>query len=280
MYEAFYGLQSKPFSLLPDPSYIYLGKEHDLGFSVLRYGLTNDAGFTVLTGEVGAGKTTLVRYLVSLLGDDVVIGMVSNTNIQVASILEWVANAFSINIENCSGVALYNVLVDTFVQYYQNGKRVLLIVDEAQNLDAESLEALRLVSNVNVDQHQLLQIILVGQPELRIKLQDPALRQFAQRVSIDYHIARLSITQIESYIKHRLKIAGGNRMLFNQKAVVRIAYYSRGIPRLINNIADLALVYGFARKLDIINEDVIREVVQDRSKQGILPTQQADPPEF
>lgn len=273
MYEAFYGLQDKPFSLLPDPRFMYMGKEHDLGFSVLRYGLTNDAGFTVLTGEVGAGKTTLVRYLVSLLDDDVVVGLVSNTNMQVASILEWVANAFQIDVAAHTGVALYNALVEVFMAHYNDDRRVLLIVDEAQNLDAESLEALRLISNVNVDHHQLVQIILVGQPELRVKLQDPSLRQFAQRVSIDYHIARLSVTQIENYIKHRLKVAGGNRMVFNQKAVVRIAYYSRGIPRLINNIADLALVYGFARKLDVISEDVIKEVVQDRNKQGILPTQ-------
>ncbi|MCG8669100.1 MAG: AAA family ATPase [Pseudomonadales bacterium] len=272
MYESFYKLRAKPFSLLPDPAYLYLGKEHDLGFSILRYGLTNEAGFTVLTGEVGAGKTTLIRYLLNSLGDEVVVGLISNTNMQLASIMEWVADSFSIDVENMSGIGLYNALVDCFLQHYSQGKRVLLIVDEAQNLDEKSLESLRLISNINSDQHQLVQIILVGQPELRDMLQRPSLRQFAQRVSIDYHLARLSVVQTSNYVKHRLKVAGAVRMLFDPGAVGQIAYHSQGIPRLINNIADLGLVYGFAKKQPIVDEAIIKEVVQDRNRQGILPT--------
>ena len=272
MYEAFYKLKSRPFSLLPDPGFIYLGKEHDLGFSILRYGLTNEAGFTVLTGEVGTGKTTLVRHLLNHLDDSVAVGLISNTNMQLAPILEWVADAFSIDVGRHQGLALYNALVDCFLEHYGAGRRVLLVVDEAQNLDKESLEALRLISNINADHHQIVQIILVGQPELRTRLQDPGLRQFAQRVSVDYHLSRLTLVQINNYLKHRLRVAGASRMLFDKQAVGQIAYHSEGIPRLINNIADLGLVYGFARRQPIVTEEVIREVVQDRNKNGILPT--------
>lgn len=272
MYESFYDLESKPFSLLPDPKFIYMGKEHDMGFSILRYGLTNEAGFTVLTGEVGAGKTTLVRHLLNNLDDSVRVGLVSNTNMQLASIVEWVADAFGIDTNQYKGISLHNALVDCFLQTYSEGRRVLLIVDEAQNLDKSSLESLRLISNINSDQHQIVQIILVGQPELRRKLQDPNLRQFAQRVSIDYHLSRLTVTQVTNYIKHRIIVAGGIRMLFDRQAVEQIAYHSQGIPRLINNIADLGLVYGFAQRSKVITSDIIREVVQDRNKHGILPT--------
>ena len=275
MYLDFYNIKTKPFSLLPDPRFLYLGKEHDLGLSILRYGLTNEAGFTVLTGEVGAGKTTLIRYLLNRLDETVVVGLVSNTNIQLASILEWVANAFALDVKELSGISLYNALVDYFIRQYSEGRRVVLIIDEAQNLDAQSLESLRLISNINADSHQLVQIILVGQPELRDRLSDSSLRQFAQRISIDYHLSTLNLVQTSNYLKHRIKIAGGSRMLFDKSSVGKIAYYSEGIPRLINNIADLALVYGFAKKLNVVTEDIILEVVNDRKKHGILPTTEA-----
>ena len=206
MYREFYGLTQKPFSILPDPNYLYWGHSHSLAYSMLEYGVMNRAGFTVVTGEIGCGKTTLIRHLLDRLDEEFTVGLVSN--IQDGDLLQWVLMAFGQPYEGKSHVGLHDELQQFLIREYAEGRRTILIVDEAQNLGPKLLEQLRLLSNINADNDQLLQLILVGQPQLKGLLQAPELIQFAQRIASDFHLAPLTAEDIHSYIGHRLSIAG------------------------------------------------------------------------
>jgi general secretion pathway protein A len=263
MYETFYSFREKPFSLLPDPAFLFLARQHSTALAVLEYGLVNQAGFTVVTGEIGCGKTTLIRHVLNTLGQDITVGLLSNT--QRGELLQWVLMAFGLDYRGKEKVALYETFLEFIIDEYAKNRRTVLIIDEAQNLGLDALEELRMLSNVNADKDQVLQLILVGQPELRATLSRPALIQFAQRVAVDYFLVPLESEQIGSYIRHRLEIAGGDPALFKPEACQLVYHHSEGIPRLINLLCDTALVYGYAAGKQKIDVELVREVVQDKA---------------
>ena len=270
MYESFYGMTEKPFSIQPDPDFLYFGKRHSLAYAMLKYGVENRAGFTVITGEIGSGKTTLIRHLLNNLPDMVTVGLITNTQRNITEILEQVMLAFGQPYSGISGLALYENFQNFLIEEYRAGRRVILIVDEAQNLSPEVLESLRLLSNINADKHQLLQMIITGQPELKAILSKPELQQFAQRVAVDFHISALSASEVPLYIVHRTKVAGRLTQLFMFGACQSIAKFTKGIPRAINILCDTALMYGMAAEAAQIDEAMIEEVIRDKREFGVF----------
>lgn len=245
MYESFFGFKEKPFSLLPDPSLFYPSQIHRDALTLLEYGLYNQAGFTVITGEVGSGKTTLMRYLLDRLERDMTVGLISHTHQSLGRIMDWICAAFDIQTPRDDRVAQHQAFVDFLRAEYAKGRKTLLIIDEAQNLDRDTLEEIRLLSNVNSKHDILLQLLLLGQPELREQLRQPGLEQFMQRISASYHLGRLNQEDSCRYIRHRLRMAGGRPDIFTPDACHAIFHYSQGIPRLINLICDTALVFAY-----------------------------------
>lgn len=265
MYERHFGFTAKPFALTPDPAFLYASRQHAMALTMLEYGLESQAAFSLLTGDIGSGKTTLVRKLLRQLGNQVAVGLISNTHGRFKSIHGWALSALGIAPRDDSDIAIYEALVDSFVHEYSKGRRTLLIFDEAQNLSIEALEELRLLSNVNSEKDLVLQTLLVGQPELRAKLLRPELEQFAQRVSVDFHLRPLDRRETHAYICHRLEVAGGDANLFLPDAVEFMYARTNGVPRLLNQLGDFALVYAFADGRSTIDADLIAQVVRDRS---------------
>jgi len=279
MYEAFYGLREKPFSILPDPGFLYFSRKHSIALDLLEYGLMNQAGFNVVTGEIGTGKTTLIRYVLSHLDQDVTVGLISNTHRSFGELLQWILFAFRLQYRGKEKVEMFQEFLDFLIQQYAESKRTLLIVDEAQNMSAETLEELRMLSNVNADKDQVLQVILVGQAGLRDTLRRPEMEQFAQRIAVDYHLEPLDLQETHAYIRHRIKVAGGDGIgLFDVSACDAIYEHSRGIPRLINLLCDTALVYGFAEQKSQIDARLVDDVAHDKRKGGIFPSQKKEVP--
>jgi type II secretory pathway predicted ATPase ExeA len=270
MYEEFYGLTEKPFSIQPDPEFLFFGLRHSMAYAMLEYGVQNRAGFSVICGDIGCGKTTLVRHMLNNIGDELTVGIVYNTHHQIDDLLSWIMLAFNQPYEGKSHLALFDDFQQFLIKSYAEDKRVVLIIDEAQNLTPSSLEALRMLSNINVDKHQLLQIILVGQPQLRDLLRRPELQQFIQRVAVDFFIPPLEAFEVDKYILHRLHIAGRDTPLFTPAATKLIAQAARGIPRSINILCDMALVYGYSTNADKIDVNLVREVIRDRADFGVL----------
>jgi general secretion pathway protein A len=270
MYEAYYGLREKPFSILPDPELIYWGQNHRLAFAMLEFGVVNGAGFTVITGEIGSGKTTLLRYLLKRLDPKIAVGLISNMPRGTDGLLAWVMMSLNQPFEGS-----YAMLFKKFHQFlhdeYRKGRRVILIVDEAQNLGLETLEELRMLSNINADKDQFLQIILIGQPQLKDMLRTPQLMQFAQRVSSDFHLRPLNEQEVARYIDYRLTAVGANAKLFSDQASLLIAEASRGIPRTINILCDTALVYGYASSARVISKEIVVSVIENKDQFGVLP---------
>jgi general secretion pathway protein A len=271
MYERHFGFKAKPFSLTPDPEFLYPSRQHAMAMTMLEYGLESEAAFSLLTGDIGSGKTTLVRRLLRQLGDQVVVGLISHTHARFQSIHRWALSALGIVPADDSEIAQYEALVDSFVREYAKGRRTLLIIDEAQNLSLEVLEELRLLSNVNSERDLILQILLVGQPELRRKLSCPELQQFAQRVSVDFHLKPLDRGETHAYVRHRLEVAGRDTTLFLPDAIEFVHARTKGVPRLMNQLCDFALLYAFADGRTTIDADLIAQVVRDRSTGIALP---------
>jgi type II secretory pathway predicted ATPase ExeA len=255
---------------LPDPDVIYWGHNHLLAFAMLEFGVTNCTGFTVITGEIGSGKTTLLRYLLRKLDPRIAVGLISNTPKGTDGLLRWVMMSLNQPYEDS-----YSILFQKFHQFlhkeYNTGRHTIIIVDEAQNLGMDALEELRMLTNVNVDKRQYLQIILVGQPQLKNMLRSPQLLQFAQRVSSDFHLRPLNAREVREYINYRLKAAGARYELFTGAACDLIATASHGIPRTINILCDTALVYGFAANVKQIGPDLIDQVIEHKTQYGVLP---------
>src|SRR4029079_1437608 len=271
MYEAFYGLREKPFSILPDPDLIYWGQTHRMAFAMLEFGVLNSAQFTVITGEVGSGKTTLVRHLLRKVDSrHINVGLISNTPRSRDELLQWIMMSLDLTFEG-SIPSLLKTFQDYLYNQRAHGRRTVLIVDEAQNLGEAALEGLRMLSNVNVDKEQFLQSILVGQPQLRETLLKPELLQFAQRVSSDFHLKALSRDEVGDYIGFRLSAAGARVHLFTDEACQLVAEASGGIPRMINILCDTALVYGYSSGADHITRKMMGEVIEDKRTFGIFP---------
>jgi type II secretory pathway predicted ATPase ExeA len=271
MYETYYGLREKPFSILPDPDLIYWGQIHRMAFSMLEFGVMNNAGFTVITGEIGSGKTTLVRHLLKKLDPkNINVGLISNTPQNRDELLQWILMSLGQPFEGNTAVLL-KCFQDFLYSQYANRRRTILIVDEAQNLGEDALESLRMLSNINVDKYQFLQLILVGQPQLKELLCSPQLLQFAQRVSSDFHLRPLAQADVAKYIDFRLSAVGSSAKIFTDDACKMIAAASHGIPRVINIVCDTALVYGFSIGSRRIDSDLVALVIEDKRNYGIFP---------
>ena len=269
MFEAFFGLAERPFTLRPDPAFLYLSQQHSAALGMLEFGLTGQGGIVVVTGEVGAGKTTLIRHFLNRADRKGSIGVISNTHVGFGDVLEWTLSALGVETDGTERSARYQALSRYLAQQYTSGQQVALIVDEAQNLNVSALEELRLLSNINIDQDQALQIILVGQPELMIELRRPELRQFAQRVSVHYHLSALTYAESRAYVRHRLAVAGATWEIFDTLAVAGIYYFAGGVPRIMNSVCDMAMVYAFAAGQQVIGLETVFDVVRDREKNGI-----------
>ncbi len=271
MYEAYYGLREKPFSILPDPDLIYWDQNHRLAFAMLEFGLLNSAGFVVITGEIGSGKTTLIRHLLRKLDPKIAVGYMSSTPQGGTGLLQWVMMSLNQPFED-SYPRLYRMFQEYLYNQHSKGRRTVLIVDEAQNLGLDALEELRMLSNVNADKKQFLQMILVGQPQLKDMLRTPQLLQFAQRVSSDFHLKPLAANDVREYINFRLHAVGAQREFFSEEACQMIAAASGGIPRTINILCDTAMVYGFATGAKLITAELVQMVITDKQQYGILPS--------
>jgi general secretion pathway protein A len=271
MYEAFYGMSRRPFALKPDPAFLFMSRKHRFAFSMIEYALSGQAGFAVITGEIGSGKTTLIRHLLKRSPQDVNYGIISNTHQSFGNLLQWVLTAFGISVRTDDVAERYEAFLSYLISQYAAGRQTILIVDEAQNLSIELLEELRLLSNINADEDQLLQMILVGQPELLEKLRRPELVQFAQRISVSYHLEPLSYSETLGYIRHRVTVVDASSDLFSEAAIKAVFHFTKGVPRLINSICDMACVYGYADGLGAIDLDTILAVIHDKRQSGLLP---------
>jgi general secretion pathway protein A len=271
IYTDHFGLRERPFTLLPDPDFLYWSENHSRAYAMLEYGLLTHSPITVITGEIGAGKTTLLRHLLRSLPDDFTIGLISNAQGNRGELLHWVLMALGVTTDmNASYVQLFAQFQDFLIEEYASGRRTILIFDEAQNLSIETLEELRMFSNINADKDELIQLVLVGQPELRDLISQPRLVQFAQRVAAEYHLPGMTAEAVRAYIEHRLAVAGANREIFTPAACECVHLASRGIPRLVNQICDYALVYAYTDGLEKVDASVIEQVVTDRRMHGNL----------
>ena len=270
MYEEHFGLLEKPFTLSPDPSFLYFTDAHRMAMTMLEYGIENRAGFTLISGEVGCGKTTLIRHLLERLDSEYTVGLISNTHSSFGDLMDLVLLAFDLDYKDKSNTEKYHIFESYLIDQYSQGKNTILIVDEAQNLTPFMLEELRVISNINAGKDQVIQVVLSGQPEIRDTLRLPELRQFAQRISSDFHIEPLDMDQLSEYIHHRLGKAGAQRELFTQKAIRMVFNFSRGIPRLANTFCDMALVYAFADGLKEVDWRTVMRVAVDKKNKGAL----------
>ncbi|MGI9390951.1 MAG: ExeA family protein [Boseongicola sp.] len=264
LYVEYFGFTERPFTLLPDPDFIFWSRSHRRAFSVLEFGVITRAPITVVTGEVGAGKTTLIQKLLQAMEDDITLGLISNAQGGRGELLQWALNALSIEADlTGTYVAMFQQLQDFVIEEYACGRRVILLIDEAQNLSIEGLEELRMLTNINSNKDELLQLILVGQPELRQMIMRPEMRQFAQRVTATYHISALDRAAIGGYVQHRLSHVGGTGSEFTADAIDLVHEHSRGIPRLVNKLCDFAMVYAATEQRQVVDAAIIEEVLED-----------------
>jgi general secretion pathway protein A len=266
MYLPFYGLAEKPFSITPDPRYLYLGGRHAEALAHLVYGITEAGGFIQLTGEVGTGKTTMIRSLLARRPDNAEIALVLNPRMSETEFLQTVCEELGIAVPEAargSMKELTGLLNQRLLQAHAAGRRVVLIVDEAQNLTPDLLERVRLLSNLETETQKLLQIILIGQPELRDMLARNDLRQLAQRITGRYHLDPLSREETTAYVKHRLRIAGATHEIFTRSALAELHRASGGVPRLINIIGDRALLGGFTEDRHVQSAAMVRKAAAE-----------------
>jgi len=275
MYESFYGLKEKPFRTVADPSYLYLSPKHRQALTFLEYGLMEDAGIVLLTGEAGSGKTTLLRFILLTLnqmGKGILPAVVFNVNFSSgAEIVDIVMQSFGL-LPMASKTQSLGQFHNFLREKQGEGQKPWLIIDESQNLSREALEEVRMFSNLQSDEQALLHIMLVGQPELRARLGQPNLGSFSQRIAVNYHIEPLTAAEVNEYIKYRLDKAGGRTDIFEPEAVDLIFQASAGIPRSINLLCDAALVYGFGYELEKIGTRVVEQVLADKRGMGLANT--------
>ena len=273
MYERFYQLRERPFALSPDPEYLYPSRVHQEALDHLRYGLESQAGFIVITGEIGSGKTTLLQTVLRTLDNQTTVGRIVNTMLDPRELLESIMIDFGLDPEGRSKPLMVRDLSQYLVEQRLAGRLVLLVIDEAQNLGFGALEELRMLSNLETEKSKLLQVVLVGQPNLRDKLSAPELEQLRQRITVSYHLTPLDAEETFNYINHRLRHAAvGPVVTFPRPATDLIHARSGGVPRVINVICDAALVFGYAEDRRLFDARVILEVLDELETTGVLPS--------
>ncbi|MFH1411147.1 MAG: XrtA/PEP-CTERM system-associated ATPase [Candidatus Omnitrophota bacterium] len=264
MYLDFYGLKENPFNVTSDPNFLYLSHTHREALAHLSYGIEQRKGFVEITGEVGAGKTTLCRALLNQLDSKTKTSLIFNPSLPENQLLEAVLSDFGIEPERKSKVAFIKQLNEFLLEQLSLGNNAVLIIDEAQNLRKTTMETIRMLSNLETEKEKLLQIVLVGQPELQDKLDSPDLLQLRQRIGVKFHVRALEKEELAQYIDHRLFVAGAKeKPIFSDKAVEGIYVYSKGIPRIINIVCDRALLLGFVEETREIEEDVVRRSIEE-----------------
>ncbi|MDX1403524.1 MAG: AAA family ATPase [Woeseiaceae bacterium] len=273
MYTSFFGLNEKPFAITPDPRYLFMSERHGEGLAHLVYGVTESGGFIQLTGEVGTGKTTLVRTLLGQIPAEVDIALILNPQLTAVEFLTAICEELGIELpdDKASTKALVDALNRHLLESHAKGRRTILLVDEAQNLDDDVLEQLRLLTNLETARQKLLQIILIAQPELREKLAQTNLRQLSQRVTGRYHLEPLSREEAEMYIDHRLRVAGALTEIFDSRARREVYRLSGGVPRLMNVICDRALLGAYSRESRTIDKRLVRRAANEVSGQSLPP---------
>jgi putative secretion ATPase (PEP-CTERM system associated) len=261
MYEHYFKLTQRPFDLTPDPQFLFFSSAHRKALTYLDYGLKERIGFMLLTGEVGSGKTTLIRHCIRGLDSGVTLSKVSNTRVTAEQLLSLINEDFGIEHASRDKVRLVGDLNDFLIGEYRDGRRALLVIDEAQNLTPELLEEVRLLSNLETDDTKLLQILLVGQPELGKILELTEMRQLRQRISIACHLTPLNRQETELYLLHRLEVAGNRQaVLFSREALDTIHDYTGGIPRLLNVMGNFLLLTAFTEETREISRDMVEEI--------------------
>jgi len=264
MYCQFYNLKERPFNVTSDPAFFFLSNKHKEALSYLLYGINQRKGIMVVTGEIGTGKTTLCRFFLNQLGKNVKTAFILNPIFSDLQLLEAIVMDFGIPIKNRSRLALAWELNRFLLNESASGNNVVLIIDEAQNLKPQSLEQIRMLTNLETAKDKLLQIILVGQPELNQKLELYNLRQLKQRIMVKYHITPLEKEDIKNYVEHRLATAGAQgRIKFTDEAFQAISDFSSGIPRLINILCDRSLLAGFVAESSIIDTNIVNKCLEE-----------------
>jgi type II secretory pathway predicted ATPase ExeA len=264
LYADFFGLSERPFTLLPDPAFLYWSKAHRNAYTILDYGILSRAPITVITGEIGSGKTTLIQHLLRNADETITVGLISNAQGGRGELLHWVLGALSIEVErDATYVQLFQRLQDFLIAEYAENRRVVLIFDEAQNLSVEGLEELRMLTNINSNKDELIQLILVGQPELRDVIRSPKMKQLAQRVAASFHIPAMDADTVSQYIRHRLQAVGGTGEEFSDVACRVVHEQTGGVPRLVNQICDIAMVYAWSKDQRVVTEEVLNSVLAD-----------------
>lgn len=271
MYEAFYELKTNPFALLPDPDFFWAGPQQRIALSMLERGLLNGSGFLVVTGDPGTGKTTLLRMVLAAHTDRFVVGTIAVAPNDTADLLSWILLAFGLDRQASDRIGSFQTFSGFLRDQTARGRRVLLVVDEAQNLTAPLMEELRLLSNVNDGQTTPFQMLFFGQPDLRILLQRPDAKHFAQRIAAVHHLTPLSTEDVPSYIQHRLTISGSPRKLFTDRACAVIGRMAGGIPRVVNQVCDATLSRASAMKAAYVTSRLLIETGLDLNHGGLLP---------
>ncbi len=271
MYERFYRLRERPFALTPDPDYLYPSRVHKEALSYLRYGIESHAGFVVITGAIGSGKTTLLQTMLRGLDGQTTVARVMNTLLDPRELLESAMIDLGLDPAGQSKPAMLKAFGEFLVNERAAGRLVLLVIDEAQNLTLPALEEIRMLSNLETEKSKLLQIILIGQPDLRDKLDRPELEQLRQRITVSYHLEPIDAEETSHYINHRLALASiAAPLTFPRDVTDRVFDRSGGVPRLINVISDAALVYGYGEERSEIDVSLIDEVIVDLDATGVL----------
>jgi general secretion pathway protein A len=264
VYNDFYGFQESPFNLTPDPRFLFFSDKHREAFHHVLFGIRERKGFIQLTGEVGAGKTTVCRALLAELGEGYRTALILNPMVSGAQLVRSILTELGLEPPATDPTAYLDVLNRFLLDQAESGKDVVLLIDESQDLTEELLEQVRLLSNLETDRRKLIQIVLIGQPELRDKLNARSLRQLRQRITVRYHLKPLDVEETERYIRHRLLVAGADgRPTFSRSAVRGIHRYARGVPRLINAVCDKALLYGYVNSTYELKGRAVRQAIRE-----------------
>ena len=264
MYLDYYGLNEPPFDITPNPRFLFYSAKHREAFNHLLFGIRERKGFVQMTGEVGAGKTTLCRAILEQLDERYATALILNPLMSPAELVKAVAQEFALPINGLDRLDTIAVINQFLLQQAEDGKETVLIIDEAQDLTDELLEQVRLLSNLETDNRKLLQIVLMGQPELRDRLNNPRLRQLRQRITVRYHLLPLTRQEVRQYVQHRIHLCGGNGTpCFTRPALWRVFHYSQGIPRLVNAVCDKALLAGFVAQRERIDMRLVGRAVRE-----------------